>query len=121
MPYKKPSTKDYIYHRLIKLESEIVLTVAAIERRRGGVPIELVEIKDTVKWAQHMMKSVMLRFWLGDTDDFGSGGEMYGWFMSDRELAQAENERLSKNPDKLQLLKDLKLEDERNGIVPRGI
>ena len=121
MPYKKPITKAYIYHRLLQLENEIVLTMAAIKRHRGGLPIELIEIGDTVLWAQRMMQSIRLRYWLfedSDEKEFGCAGEQYKYFLKDQETAL---EHLQKHPEKMKLLKQLGEEDKKNGILPRGI
>ena len=118
---QKPITREYIYHRLLQLENEIVLTTAAIKRHRGGLPIELIEIADTVLWAQRMMQSIRLRYWLfedADEEEFGCAGEQYKYFLKDQETAL---EYYQNNPDKMKLLKQLGEEDRKNGILPRGI
>ena len=124
MTNKKPTTKAYIYHRLIQLESEIVLTLAAIKRRRGGLPIELIEIADTARWAQRMMQSIRLRYWIfedSDEEDFGSAGEQYRYFVMDQEMQKTALDEYHENPEKMKLLRELGEEDRKNGIIPRGI
>ena len=118
---KKPVTREYIYHRLLQLENEIVLTLSAVKRRRGGLPVELIEIADTVLWVQRMMQSIRLRYWLfedADEEDFGCAGKQYKYFLADKETAL---EYCKNNPDKMKLLRQLGEEDRKNGILPRGI
>lgn len=124
MKQHKPVTKGYIYHRLIELEGQIILTLRALERWRGGTPVELYDIIDSIGWAQRMMKSYQLRQWLAEVDDiyteYNQPGAHFKNHLTDTELSAAYHQELMSDPDKLKTLKQLKELDEQHGIIPRG-
>ena len=123
MKRRRKITKGYIYHRLLRLESEIILTEAALRKWRGGYPTSLSDILDSIQWARRMMKSLMLRYWLHDVDDimeeYNASDIPFKNYDLDREMMEQESERIKDNPHLQQTLENLSKQDIENGIIPR--
>lgn len=120
---KRPITKGYISHRLLKLEHEIILTDSAIRRWRGSAPIALHEILESARWAKHMMGSYQLMYWLSELPDISEwpASKQYEYYLTDRETPLEEYRRELKDPTKQKIIKYLQQKDQENGCIPKGI